>query len=294
MLSTGRGLGRDDRRWASAAVAACRPGRARRAAQRARCRGRARPAQRAAEVQQQLQQLASRSTFVGSWFQVIVVPRLPWLNSLCRPPPAAGAGPTIGAALAQREQRQQPACVAGAGRLCVVLLMCRGRKCISVPLARQRWSDLPRRIPRRSRLWAHLARIWQRLLRGDTVTTSRRQFLVSCRPRRRGRHRSRAARGAACLAGPAGSGRTLRLPDARGGQRPVPSSATFGRMFPDLPPFAKNTAPLREALLTIGAPGGMLDANDDLFWPNGGPVKLITDLSLSQLNRNNPLDTTEE
>src|SRR3954465_12203827 len=40
------------------------------------------------------------------------------------------------------------------------------------------------------------------------------------------------------------------------GQRPGPSSATFGRMFPDLPPFASNTAALREALMTIGAPGG--------------------------------------
>src|SRR4051812_25840672 len=26
------------------------------------------------------------------------------------------------------------------------------------------------------------------------------------------------------------------------GQQPVPSSATFGRMFPDLPPFGSNTA----------------------------------------------------
>ena len=48
-------------------------------------------------------------------------------------------------------------------------------------------------------------------------------------------------------------------------------------MFPDLPPFATRQPGLREALLAIGAPGGMLDANDDLFGPNGGPVKLITD-----------------
>ena len=71
----------------------------------------------------------------------------------------------------------------------------------------------------------------------------------------------------------------------------APSSATFGRMFPGLPPFAPDTPALREALLAIGAPGGMLDAKDDLFGPNGGPVKLITDPNLSLTNRNNTNDT---
>jgi len=68
-------------------------------------------------------------------------------------------------------------------------------------------------------------------------------------------------------------------------------SLTFGRMFPDLPPFAENTASLRHALHELGAPGGPLDAQDDLFGPNGGPVKLITDPALSTVNRNNPRDT---
>jgi hypothetical protein len=71
----------------------------------------------------------------------------------------------------------------------------------------------------------------------------------------------------------------------------APSSATFGRMFPMLPPFAQDTPALRSALLAIGAPGGMLDAKDDLFGPNGGPVKLITDPNLSLTNRNNSNDT---
>ncbi len=71
----------------------------------------------------------------------------------------------------------------------------------------------------------------------------------------------------------------------------LPSSATFGRMFPDLPPFAEDSHQLRQALLTIGEPGGMLDANDDLFGPAGGPVKLITDPALSLVNRNNPTHT---
>ncbi len=71
----------------------------------------------------------------------------------------------------------------------------------------------------------------------------------------------------------------------------APSSATFGRMFPELPPFAEDTPALRAALLAIGAAGGMLDAKDDLFGPHGGPALLITDPALSLVNRNNPFDT---
>ena len=75
-----------------------------------------------------------------------------------------------------------------------------------------------------------------------------------------------------------------------GGAAHTPA-ATFGRIFDDLPPFAANTSHLRQALLKIGAPGGMLDANDDLFGPGGGPVNLITDPTLSLINKNNPHDT---
>jgi hypothetical protein len=77
-------------------------------------------------------------------------------------------------------------------------------------------------------------------------------------------------------------------PMGSGGYTP---SATFGRMFPHLPPFAADTPQLRDALLAIGRPGGMLDAQDDLFGPTGGPVLLITDPSLSLVNQNNPRDT---
>ncbi|RZS82666.1 heme peroxidase [Motilibacter rhizosphaerae] len=70
-----------------------------------------------------------------------------------------------------------------------------------------------------------------------------------------------------------------------------PLSATFGRIFPGLPAFADDSPSLRQALLEIGAPGGMLDAKDDLFGPDGGPVKLITDPALSAVNRNNPTHT---
>ena len=76
-------------------------------------------------------------------------------------------------------------------------------------------------------------------------------------------------------------------PMGRGGAGP---SMTFGRMF-DLPPFASGTPELRAALLDLGAPGGPLDARDDLFGPDGGPEKLITDPALSLVNRNNSHDT---
>jgi len=66
------------------------------------------------------------------------------------------------------------------------------------------------------------------------------------------------------------------------------SPTTFGRIFPNLPPFAAATDAVRAALADLGKPGGLLDANDDL---SKGPVLLITDLSLSSNNRNNPTHT---
>jgi Animal haem peroxidase len=63
---------------------------------------------------------------------------------------------------------------------------------------------------------------------------------------------------------------------------------TFGRIFPRLPSFATATQRTRDALLDLGAKGGVLDARDDL---TKGPVLLITDLSLSLGNPNNPTHT---
>jgi hypothetical protein len=60
------------------------------------------------------------------------------------------------------------------------------------------------------------------------------------------------------------------------------SPQVFGRMFPNLPPFAPATDPVRAALLDIGRAGGVLDARDDLA---AGPVALVADLKLS---KNNP------
>ena len=66
------------------------------------------------------------------------------------------------------------------------------------------------------------------------------------------------------------------------------SPTTFGRMFSGLPPFAAANDGVRAALSELGAPGGLLDANDNLA---KGPVLLITDASLSANNRNNPSHT---
>ena len=92
------------------------------------------------------------------------------------------------------------------------------------------------------------------------------------------------------------------MPGLPGGQEPAPPAPstpppsgppivpiggppnTFGRLF-DLPPFAEDSQALQEALLDIGRPGGIMDANDDLA---AGPIELITDLSLSENNPNNP------
>ncbi len=62
----------------------------------------------------------------------------------------------------------------------------------------------------------------------------------------------------------------------------------FGRIFPRLRPFAEPSPRLIAALLDIGKPGGILDANDPL---TAGPVALIENLALSANNPNNPNHT---
>jgi hypothetical protein len=68
----------------------------------------------------------------------------------------------------------------------------------------------------------------------------------------------------------------------------TPSTNTFGRIFPNLPPFADATPSVKQALTKLGAPGGPLDAQDDL---SAGPVALITNPALSVNNPNNPTHT---
>jgi hypothetical protein len=62
------------------------------------------------------------------------------------------------------------------------------------------------------------------------------------------------------------------------------SPQVFGRMFPNLPPFAPASDRVRAAMMDIGKAGGLLDARDNLA---AGPVRLITDLTLSANNPNN-------
>jgi Animal haem peroxidase len=65
---------------------------------------------------------------------------------------------------------------------------------------------------------------------------------------------------------------------------PAPALPTrFTRLFPQLPPFAPATPPVRAALLDIGRPGGVMDANDNLA---AGPAALILDPLLSLHNPN--------
>jgi hypothetical protein len=52
------------------------------------------------------------------------------------------------------------------------------------------------------------------------------------------------------------------------------SSVDFGRIFPDLPPFAEANDTVRAALLEVGQPGGILDARDQL---SAGPKALLLD-----------------
>jgi hypothetical protein len=63
----------------------------------------------------------------------------------------------------------------------------------------------------------------------------------------------------------------------------------FGRIFERMEPFAApDRKGLEAALVHIGSPGGILDARDAL---DRGPADLITDLSLSAHNPNNPTHT---
>jgi hypothetical protein len=63
----------------------------------------------------------------------------------------------------------------------------------------------------------------------------------------------------------------------------------FGRIFERMTPFAApGKKGLEAALVDMGSPGGILDARDEL---DRGPADLITDLSLSAHNPNNPTHT---
>ena len=110
----------------------------------------------------------------------------------------------------------------------------------------------------------------------QTGNLSRRKFL------------SAVGKGAVALAAPAVFGiRPARAQQARP-RRFVIAEDRFGRIFPQLPPFAESSNGLETALLEIGKPGGILDAKDAL---DRGPVDLIVDLTLSANNPNSGTHT---
>jgi hypothetical protein len=74
-----------------------------------------------------------------------------------------------------------------------------------------------------------------------------------------------------------------------GARHQVGISQHFGRIFDRMRPFADpGKKGLEAALVDIGSEGGVLDAHDAL---ERGPADLITDLSLSAHNQNNPTHT---
>ena len=99
----------------------------------------------------------------------------------------------------------------------------------------------------------------------------------------------RAAAGAGAIAASGGSG-ALFAPTAQAARSATVATTptTFGRLFPSLPAFASANDAVRASLASLGAKGGLLDAKDDL---SKGPKLLITDLSLSANNPNNPTHT---
>jgi len=90
-----------------------------------------------------------------------------------------------------------------------------------------------------------------------------------------------------------------RLPDLNQGLDPTPVAPTqpvlapndgvnrFVRIF-DGPVFAEPSDELTEALVEVGRPGGIMDANDPL---EVGPIRLIAEPELSPNNRDNPTHT---
>ena len=91
------------------------------------------------------------------------------------------------------------------------------------------------------------------------------------------------AAGAGLVAGSIGANGAVAAPPAEAATQATPAagaggtpsnSVDFGRIFPNLPPFADATDKVRAALEEVGQRGGILDAQDDLA---AGPKALIVD-----------------
>ena len=105
----------------------------------------------------------------------------------------------------------------------------------------------------------------------------------------RRRFLTKAGLGAAAI-GPGGALLTTDTAQAQGQGRQVVAQTSnhFGRIFNDLRPFAPASPRVEDAMREIGKPGGILDAQDAL---DQGPIRLITDPTLSVNNPNNPTHT---
>src|ERR1700704_2058038 len=90
------------------------------------------------------------------------------------------------------------------------------------------------------------------------------EHIPSSRYSRRGfLKRAGAGAGAVALSGGVGAVTAPRAMAARSATVST-SPTTFGRIFPNLPPFAGAGDAVRAALADLGKPGGLLDAKDDL------------------------------
>ena len=81
------------------------------------------------------------------------------------------------------------------------------------------------------------------------------------------------------------------FPMGTGGTRNQPLQVPadrFGRMFPQFGPFIPADDRRRAALMDVGRPGGIMDANDPL---EAGPAQLVLDPALSANNPNNNTHT---
>ncbi len=88
-------------------------------------------------------------------------------------------------------------------------------------------------------------------------------------------------------AGAAGAAGAMATPANLLAQAPATTatrSDRFSKLFPTLPSFAEPTVRVQGALREMGAKGGLLDAKDPL---EVGPVRLITEPTLSPNNRDN-------
>jgi hypothetical protein len=85
-----------------------------------------------------------------------------------------------------------------------------------------------------------------------------------------------------------GAGRGAARGAQRGSGHNQAVAARFTRIFDEEQSFQDIDDELRTMLAELGAPGGILDANDPL---EEGPIRLITELELSANNQNNPAQT---